>query len=137
MNLWMSDAHNVFSPTSLLRPWKLLPMASFMESVHFTFGLLLFLLSPINIFLSVIAFSKESCFLTLCPKSDSFNFAQEEKHDSLETAINGEGTNLNLYNKLYSFYHSIHGYLSVAGLYPTPFLFVCLFLMKMLFKPEF
>lgn len=51
---------------------RLIPMTSFMESVHPTLGFPLLLLP--SIFTSINVFSKELCLLTMCPKQDSFNF---------------------------------------------------------------
>ena len=67
--LWMSDVHKVLSSTFLLSSFRLTPVASFMESIHLTFGLphswrLLF--SP--------AFSLNPCLFTVSPKKASFRF---------------------------------------------------------------
>ena len=54
------------SSTALLSSCRLIPMASFIEPIHYTFGLPLFLLP--STFPSIIAFSKDSYLLIMCPK---------------------------------------------------------------------
>lgn len=67
--LCMSDVHYVLSSITLLSSFRLMPMASFMESIYLIFGLSLFLI--LSIFLSL--FLKTLPFMVSL-KQDSFRF---------------------------------------------------------------
>lgn len=66
----MSDVHGVLSSRTLLSSCRLMPRASFMESLHLIFGLPLSLLP--SIFPNSIVFSKEPHLPMMCPKLASF-----------------------------------------------------------------
>ena len=68
----MSDVHNDLSSPALLCSYRLMPMASLMESIHFIFGLPVCQL-PSN-FPTIIVFSKEYCPLMMCLKQDGSSF---------------------------------------------------------------